>query len=155
MAVNVPGSLEFRHIMQSIMVKRYPAFPRTGLEADIEMVNRFANDNIRQASDIDLYGQNDRWSTPDEIIAMRAGDCEDLAILKWSALFDMGYPPDMFCIATVMNRATNNGHAVLVCSEGNRNLILDSMRSYVYSDQEEKWYDPLYAYGSAINWRFG
>lgn len=151
----VPGSEGFRPIMQSILVRRSPAFQVNGLEADLEYVNRFANKTIRVKSDIELYGQSDHWATPEEIITNRAGDCEDLAIIKWSALFDMGYPPDMFSIATVMNRATNSGHAVLVCSESGVNRILDNMRSYVYSDQEEKWYDPIYAYGYSTNWRFG
>lgn len=151
----VPGADDFRaRILPSIMTVRTPALLMSNLESDLTKINRLANEVIRPAQDIDTYGKDEYWPTVDEIIAKRAGDCEDLAIVKWSGLFDMGYPLDLFCIASGTKRDTGIGHAVLVCSDGDRNYILDSMRSYVYIDQEEEYYDPIYAYGADTNWRF-
>jgi predicted transglutaminase-like cysteine proteinase len=151
----VPGADDFStRVLPSILIFRQAAFLMSNLEGDLTKINRLANEVIAPRQDADVYGTDEYWPTVDEILTKRAGDCEDLAIVKWSGLHDMGYPPSMFCIATVMKRDTGIGHAVLVCTDGNRNYILDSMRSYVYIDQEEVYYDPIYAYGAGTNWRF-
>lgn len=40
----------------------------------------------------------DYWSSPDETVAKRAGDCEDFAILKMASLLQTGIPQEKMAI---------------------------------------------------------
>lgn len=46
--------------------------------------------NIPYQSDYDLWGTSDYWATPTETLYLKAGDCEDRAILAVSIFIAMG-----------------------------------------------------------------
>jgi predicted transglutaminase-like cysteine proteinase len=62
--------------------------------ARLEAVNRFFNRHVRWRSDAELWGQDDFWATPLQLLARGAGDCEDYAVAKYAALRAAGVPAE-------------------------------------------------------------
>jgi predicted transglutaminase-like cysteine proteinase len=58
--------------------------------AALSAANSWANSQIRYVEDRALYGQADRWATASETLRRRAGDCEDIAIVKMQLLASRG-----------------------------------------------------------------
>jgi predicted transglutaminase-like cysteine proteinase len=81
--------------------------------ADINKIRLWVYSNIKQTSDEALHGVNDYWQTPAETLALKAGDCEDFAILVVSMLRAYGIPKDQVYIA-VGDDANKNSHAFVV-----------------------------------------
>lgn len=52
-------------------------------------INTWCNHNIEYVPDRILYDKQDYWATPEETLEKGAGDCEDIAILKWWILKQM------------------------------------------------------------------
>lgn len=50
-----------------------------------EDINTWVNHNIEYVEDRVLHDKEEYWSRPDETLSLGAGDCEDIAILKWHA----------------------------------------------------------------------
>lgn len=57
----------------------------------VERVHRHFN-ALRRVSDARLWGQDDYWATPAELLRAGGGDCEDLAAAKYFALRERGVP---------------------------------------------------------------
>ena len=55
-------------------------------------VNRFFNERITFASDIEVWGEVDHWASPLELLAKGRGDCEDYVIGKYFSLLATGIP---------------------------------------------------------------
>lgn len=49
---------------------------------------------LERVADIRLWGADEYWATPAELLRAGGGDCEDLAIAKYFALRDAGVPAD-------------------------------------------------------------
>lgn len=150
----IPGSAKWRPIRASLAIKRTTNLRMTTFSDDLQRVHNLCSKVITYKTDEELYGVDDYWATPDETLAKRAGDCEDLAILQWSALADMGYPHNLFAMVVCDNIAEAGMHAFLVANASGTNYILDNLRSDVYTDTESTTYVPLYAYGISQNWSF-
>lgn len=58
----------------------------------LQALNRFVNERIRFADDLDHLGLVDEWASPLESLARGAGDCEDYAIAKYFSLLAAGVP---------------------------------------------------------------
>jgi predicted transglutaminase-like cysteine proteinase len=58
----------------------------------LERANTFINDRILYASDMDVWGVKDYWTTPLELFGKGRGDCEDYAIAKYITLRLMDVP---------------------------------------------------------------
>ena len=62
-------------------------------EADkLKRVNEFFNRKIRFGEDSLIWGVQDYWATPLEVLGRGEGDCEDFAIAKYMTLKLMGIP---------------------------------------------------------------
>ena len=140
--------------LQGIRAFRDPIMARTTIRSDLSRVHRFVSGQIGQSTDPAIYGNGEYWATPMQVLDRGVGDCEDHAILKWAILNGMGYPPQSFSIAAVIDKRRGDGHAVLVYMGGNQNIVLDNQIADIYSDQAVGWYDPRYAYGYGKNWVF-
>jgi predicted transglutaminase-like cysteine proteinase len=81
--------------------------------ASINKMRLWVYSNIKQSSDDDLHGVNDYWQTPAETLALKAGDCEDFAILLVSMMRAYGAPKDQVYVA-VGNDANGEWHAFIV-----------------------------------------
>ena len=60
--------------------------------ARLAALNRFFNERIVFAADIDTVGVADDWASPLELLGRGAGDCEDYAIAKYFSAIAAGIP---------------------------------------------------------------
>lgn len=130
----------------------------TGLvsEADaIQAVNAMVNQGVRFAEDDRLYGVADYWASPAETLRKGAGDCEDLAILKWAMLVALGLDPEGLRLDIGVDTNRRQGHAVLVADADGARLVLDNLADAVRPDTERKGFQPLYALGVNGAWLHG
>ncbi|WP_095152950.1 cysteine protease LapG [Pseudomonas sp. Irchel s3b5] len=81
--------------------------------AQLNVVNRFFNKQVRYVEDIDLWHEVDYWETPIEALWKGAGDCEDYAIAKYFSLRHLGVPSEKLRITYVKALTQNRAHMVL------------------------------------------
>ena len=99
-------------------------------------VNNEINQRIEAKTDMDAYAVEEFWTYPSNI-----GDCEDFALLKRKILIDeMGWHHSTLRMAVVLDE-NDEGHAVLMASTDQGDLILDNMRDEILS-----WRDVDYTY---------
>lgn len=70
----------------------------------IQRVNEFFNRRIQFGEDQAIWGENDYWATPLELMGRGAGDCEDFSIAKYFSLRDLGVPEERLRITYVKAR---------------------------------------------------
>lgn len=105
-------------------------------QAELEHVNRSVNESIEPVTDLDHYGETERWAYPDD----GQGDCEDYVLEKRRMLMNLGWPASVLLITVVRDRE-GNGHAVLTVSTDKGDLILDNQESEIVS-----WKDTGYRF---------
>lgn len=98
-------------------------------------VNRSVNAAIKPVSDLDLYGEEERWVYP-----TTAGDCEDYLLLKKRELEKLGFRSGALLITVVLDE-NGAGHAVLTVATDNGDYILDNRREDI-----RLWKDTGYTY---------
>jgi predicted transglutaminase-like cysteine proteinase len=104
--------------------------------AELERANTSVNASIEPATDLDHYGETERWTYPDD----GRGDCEDYVLEKRRLLLNLGWPASVLLI-TVVRDQNGDGHAVLTVVSDHGDLVLDN--------QEEKilpWSETGYRY---------
>ena len=104
--------------------------------AELERANTSVNAGIEPATDLDHYGETERWTYPDD----GRGDCEDYVLEKRRLLLNLGWPASVLLI-TVVRDQNGDGHAVLTVVTEQGDLVLDN--------QEEKilpWSETGYRY---------
>ncbi len=89
----------------------------------IYQVNTYTNGKIKPVSDLELYGEAERWAYP-----VAAGDCEDFVLMKKRALETLGVPAKNLQITVVLDER-NEGHAVLTVATEEGDYILDNRRN--------------------------
>lgn len=142
-----PGEATWKRIRTSLMIQRATNLCQTDLISDCIKIQELAQRIIRLGTDQEIWGVNEYWATPDETLQKRAGDCEDLAILKWSGLTDMGYDASIMNIVCGIN-ASGTAHAVLWVA----GTVLDCNVDGIYSDVAPMGFNPYLAYGMNENW---
>ncbi|SDB34119.1 Predicted transglutaminase-like cysteine proteinase [Desulfonatronum thiosulfatophilum] len=85
---------------------------KTDLEK-LEKVNQFFNTRIMYVTDIELWGVEDYWATPFELLSRNAGDCEDFAIAKYFTLKAIGVKEEKLNIMYVKALQFGIAHMVL------------------------------------------
>lgn len=101
------------------------------LHARLDGVNRFFN-ALTYRTDTALWGREDHWATPAELLRTGAGDCEDLAIGKYFALRRLGVPAAAMRISYMRDLRRNASHMVLsYLSAGPSPLLLDNLEDGV------------------------
>jgi len=76
------------------------------------VVNDFFN-KMNFANDIDLWGKEDYWATPLQMLTSNGGDCEDYSIAKYFTLRKMGIPAERLRLTYVKALKLNQAHMVL------------------------------------------
>lgn len=94
-----------------------------------EALARFLRDAFAFQRDPDLFGEVERWQSPEEFVRRKAGDCEDYAVLATAILRRNGFE------AYVLSLFGEEGYAhtvsVFVDHEGRYNMInQDRLRYY-------------------------
>ena len=106
--------------------------------AQVGLINRAVDLAIKPVSDERQWGIADRWSDPFETILSERGDCEDYAILKYTALLEAGFPKEALKIVVWKNRLPDEDHAVLAVRVDNQWLILDNRTLTLVRDIDVK-----------------
>ena len=83
---------------------------------DMEKVvktNQVAN-HLPWIADANHWKEADYWATPLETITTFGGDCEDIALVKWVILRNLGIADENLALAYVKIKATGEDHMVLL-----------------------------------------
>ncbi|RWE29443.1 transglutaminase-like cysteine peptidase [Mesorhizobium sp.] len=126
-----------------------------GFRDKLAFVNSSINRLIAYRKDSVVYGKLDYWAKPSEILEHRAGDCEDFAILKMTALLRAGVPAQSMSLVVLQDRRRKFFHAVLSVSTGEGAFILDSLSNVVAMDRDLPDYVPLYSFSTDRAWIHG
>jgi len=70
----------------------------------LRWVNDFFNRRVRFGEDSDIWGKQDYWTTPLEVLGRAEGDCEDFAIAKYVTLKLLGIPSEKLRMTYVKAR---------------------------------------------------
>lgn len=97
-------------------------------DSQLKRVNSAVNRSIRPINDRQGTG-GDIWE-----VDVSEGDCEDFALTKRRRLVELGWSPRALRIAVAYTRS-GEGHAVLVVSTSNGDLVLDNRTSQI-----KKWH---------------
>ena len=87
---------------------------------ELDLINRKVNAEIIAATDLEIYGETERWTLP-----TTRGDCEDYALLKRHLRIKSGWPVGAL-LMTVVRDETGEGHAVLTVRTANGDFVLDN-----------------------------
>ncbi len=117
-------------------------------------INNFFNQRIRFTNDIDLWGVNDYWATPQEFLAKGAGDCEDYSIAKYYSLIKLGIPKNKLRITYVKILKYNQAHMVLAyfSSPQTTPVILDNLIPEIKTIKQRKDLFPLFNFNESGLW---
>jgi predicted transglutaminase-like cysteine proteinase len=102
---------------------------------ELQEVNKHVNHTIAPATDLEIFGELERWTLPTD-----RGDCEDYALLKRHILMERGWPASAL-LMTVVRDEKGEGHAVLTARTAKGDFILDNK-----TDEMRLWYKTPYAY---------
>lgn len=126
-----------------------------GFFQKLALVNNRVNALVKYSRDRANYGALDHWATPDEILSLRSGDCEDYAILKMAGLARVGVPLQSMSLVILHDSHRQVFHAVLSVSTSDGNYILDNLSNEVRKDTALKSYVPLYSLSTERAWIHG
>ena len=141
------GTPGFAYLVEAVRHK--------GFTDKLAFVNSGVNQLIAYRKDQSVYGTLDYWATPSEILNRRAGDCEDFAILKMTALLQAGVPAHSMSLVVLQDRRQGFFHAVLSVSTSSGTFILDSLNNKVVKDTALPDYVPLYSFSTDRAWVHG
>jgi predicted transglutaminase-like cysteine proteinase len=103
---------------------------------ELVRINRDVNDEIEPMSDLEHWGQLERWSYPTD----GKGDCEDYVLEKRKRLIAAGWPRQALLI-TVVRDKKGDGHAVLTVRTDRGDFVLDNQETRV-----KAWTDTGYGF---------
>ena len=86
--------------------------------AQLRKINDEINERIQPMTDLDHYGEVERWAYPDD----GYGDCEDYALLKRRTLIELGWPADTLLITVVRDRKGDYNVSLVELEGGARML---------------------------------
>jgi predicted transglutaminase-like cysteine proteinase len=132
--------------------------PSSSPETKLQYINGFFN-KWSPESDIDSFGEEEYWASPEEFLEKGGGDCEDYAIIKYLALRYFSWPEENLWIVLVMNKTTEKKHAALAARTGEKTFILCNLSQPDHLLIPEKLYMrsfiPLFALNGLSLWSFG
>lgn len=117
----------------------------------LDIVNSRVNAEFRYLDD----AGSDRWSSARETLARRAGDCEDLAILKLALLARAGVEMDRLFLVVVRDTTRKTDHAVAAVRWENRLWVLDNRLDRIQPAERVMDYVPLQSFSGQWAWTYG
>ncbi len=131
-------------------------------EMRLAAVNRFFNNRIVFASDIAVWGVEDYWASPLEMLGKGRGDCEDYVIGKYFSLLAAGTAPAQLRLVYVratLGQPGQPGHAVLAhmvlaytAAPGDDPLILDNLIDAVRPASRRPDLVPVFSFNAEGLW---
>lgn len=123
--------------------------------ARLKAVNSWANAHVRYAEDRVLFGQADYWADARETLRRRAGDCEDIAILKLQLLAAAGVPREAMFLTIARDLVRHADHALLIVRDGGTFWILDNATDVLVDAGPSADYRPIFSFGQNGKWLHG
>lgn len=123
-------------------------------KAKLKRVNDFFNQQIEFVDDYFLWGLNDYWATPLEMLGKGAGDCEDYSIAKYFTLRELGVDDSKMRITYVKALELNQAHMVLTYFETPRSvpMVLDNLIPSIKSASKRPDLLPVYSFNGSGLW---
>lgn len=126
-------------------------------------VNEYFNRKVRFTDDQSLWGQNDYWATPIEMLVKGAGDCEDYAIAKYLSLKFLGVPTTKMRITYVKARiggpasTITQAHMVLTyySTPDAEPLVLDNLIGEIRPASRRGDLQPIFSFNTDGVWAAG
>jgi predicted transglutaminase-like cysteine proteinase len=123
--------------------------------ATLDSVNRWVNQAIAYADDQALFGRRDFWAGASRTLALRRGDCEDIALTKLELLAAAGIPREDMILTIARDLVRNADHAVLIVRQDGRYYMLDNASDDVFDAAESHDYRPVLSFGRSQTWLHG
>ncbi len=119
------------------------------IDTQLKEVNRFFN-QFQYKEDIDHWGENDYWATPQEFIGTQHGDCEDFVIAKYFSLRKLGVPDNRLYLTYVKALNRNVAHMVLSYFETPSSipLVLDNYNPRIMQANKRRDLLPVYSFNA-------
>ena len=119
----------------------------------LRRVNTFIN-QVAFIHDIDHWGVEDYWATPQQFLATNGGDCEDFSIAKYFTLRQMGIPAENLRLTYVKALKLNQAHMVLTYFEspGADPLVLDNLNTNIQKSSSRDDLLPVYSFNGEGLW---
>lgn len=119
----------------------------------LELVNNFFN-QLAFVNDSELWGQEDYWATPLQMLSSNGGDCEDFSIAKYFTLRKMGIPEESMRLTYVKALQLNQAHMVLTyfTTADAEPLILDNLVTDIRPSSERTDLLPVYSFNGNGLW---
>lgn len=117
------------------------------------VVNNFFN-KMAFANDIDLWGKEDYWATPLQMLTSNSGDCEDYSIAKYFTLRKMGIPAERMRLTYVKALNLNQAHMVLTYypEPDAEPLVLDNLVNDIQIASNRKDLLRVYSFNGTDLW---
>jgi predicted transglutaminase-like cysteine proteinase len=122
----------------------------------MKTVNGFFN-QVPYVTDKKLWGVDDYWASPMEMLSAFGGDCEDYSIGKYLSLKEAGIPVDKLRITYVRITAIGESHMVLAYypTPDAEPFILDNYNGTVLPASQRKDLEPVYSFNDDDLWFVG
>ncbi len=122
-------------------------------EDKLELVNNFFN-QLAFVNDSELWGQEDYWATPLQMLSSNGGDCEDFSIAKYFTLRKMGIPEERMRLTYVKALQLDQAHMVLTYfpSPDAEPLVLDNLVNEIRTSSERTDLLPVYSFNGNGLW---
>jgi len=119
----------------------------------LKSVNSFFN-NLEFVDDLYLWGTEDYWATPQEMLTINGGDCEDFATAKYFTLRHLEIPDEKMRLTYVKSLMFEQPHMVLsFYQEPNAEpLILDSLVDEILAASKRPDLLPIYSFNGKGLW---
>lgn len=123
----------------------------------LQAVNQFFNRRILFRSDAEVWGQDDYWASPLEMLDKGAGDCEDYAIGKYFGLLALGVPSIRLRLVYVRAQigGATQAHMVLAyyATPDAEPTILDNLVGELRPASRRPDLDPVFSFNSDGLWQ--
>lgn len=126
----------------------------------LQAVNQFFNRRIQFREDIEVWGQEDYWASPVEMLDKGLGDCEDFAMAKYFSLLSLGMPTAKLRLVYVRAQLGGPGgvvqaHMVLAyyAQPQAEPLILDNLISELRPASRRPDLTPVFSFNSDGLWQ--
>ena len=119
----------------------------------LKSVNSFFN-NLEFVDDLYLWGTEDYWATPQEMLTINGGDCEDFATAKYFTLRHLEIPDEKMRLTYVKSLTFEQPHMVLSFYQEPtaEPLILDSLIDAILTASKRPDLLPIYSFNGHGLW---
>lgn len=119
----------------------------------LSRVNIFFN-RFHFIDDIKLWGKEDYWATPLEMLGAAGGDCEDFSIAKYFSLLELGIADETLRLVYVKSLRLNQFHMVVAYypTPSSIPLILDNLEGTIRPASQRTDLVPVYSFNGQHLW---